>query len=79
MELLSPRRPEMLPLSNKPICTVTVLEHPDRFQPLFTLAHLAFCAATILARPSALIFLRNGLAAGVALEPIGLPLLTCAV
>ena len=25
MELLSPRRPEMFPLSNKPICTVTVL------------------------------------------------------
>jgi hypothetical protein len=25
MELLSPRRPEILPLSNKPICTVTVL------------------------------------------------------
>jgi hypothetical protein len=26
MELLSPRRPEMFPLSNKPICAVTVLE-----------------------------------------------------
>jgi hypothetical protein len=32
MELLSPRRPEMFPLSNKPICAVTVLGFGDNYR-----------------------------------------------
>jgi len=40
---------------------------PPIAQPLLVFAHLAFCAAAILARPSALIFLRFG-ALGVDLE-----------
>jgi len=42
-------------------------------QPLFAFAHLALCAAAILARPSALIFLRSGLDVAVAFELTGRP------
>jgi hypothetical protein len=40
--------------------------------PFLAFAHLALCAAAILARPSALIFLRGGLV-GVAVELTGRP------
>jgi hypothetical protein len=47
--------------------------------PFLAFAHLAFCATTILARPSALIFLRGALVVVVAFEPIGRPRFTGAV
>jgi hypothetical protein len=40
---------------------------------LFCLAHLAFCAAAILALPSALIFLRWGLGVVTGFELTGRP------
>ena len=46
-------------------------DDPSQFRYLFASAHLAFCAAAIRALPSALIFLRWGLAAGF--ELTGLP------
>jgi hypothetical protein len=46
--------------------------------PFLAFAHLAFCAATIRALPSALIFL-CGLAAVVAFEPVGRPYFNGAV
>jgi hypothetical protein len=46
---------------------------PPPSQPLFAFAHLAFCAAAILARPSALIFLRAGFDTAVSFELTGRP------
>jgi hypothetical protein len=48
-------------------------------QPLLTFAHLAFCAAAILARPSALIRLRIGLDVAAGLELRDRPRLAGAV
>jgi hypothetical protein len=47
--------------------------------PFLAFAHLAFCAATIRARPSALIFLRGALVVVEAFEAIGRPRFTGAV
>jgi hypothetical protein len=47
--------------------------------PFLAFAHLAFCAAAIRARPSALIFLRGALVVVVAFEAIGRPRFTGAV
>jgi hypothetical protein len=47
--------------------------HRFSTQPLFAFAHLAFWAAAILARPSALIFLRAGFDTAVSFELTGRP------
>jgi hypothetical protein len=57
----------------------TVLLRRLSAHPFLAFAHLAFCAAAILARPSALIFLRRGLVVVVAVELIGRPRFTGAV
>jgi hypothetical protein len=57
----------------------TALLRRSSAHPFLAFAHLALCAAAILARPSALIFLRGGLVVVVAFELTGRPRFTGAV